>query len=104
MCWKHKRTVAFLDTGNNDFRTMERKHAEKIPHTVIVSLPRFASKTDICEKDSKDKEEDQFLATLHLWRLGLSYNLGRWLRPSSEIYVKKSVFSGSRNSLFNPED
>ena len=83
---------------------MEKKYAEEIPHIVRVSLPRFASKTDICEKDSKDKEEDQFLATLHLWRLGLSYNVTRWLMPTSEIYVKKPMSSGARDSPSDSED
>ncbi|OCT52110.1 hypothetical protein CLCR_09354 [Cladophialophora carrionii] len=78
---------------------MDKREAENIPHTIVVHLPRFASKTDIRE-GSKDPSDDQFLATVHLWRLGLNYNVKRWMKPSSEMYVvKKTTNSSPRDSF-----
>jgi len=104
MCWNSPKKVAFLDTDKNEFITMEKKEAEMLPHIVTFDLPRFASKTDICEKNPKDKDEDRFLATLHLWRLGVNYNVKRWLGPSSKIIVKKGSCARARNPFDDPID
>jgi hypothetical protein len=98
MGFKPRETVALLDTRSNNLRTMDKREAENIPHTIVVNLPRFARKTDIRE-DSE--EEDQFLATVHLWRLGLNYNVKRWMKPSSEIYVVKKTTSSSPRGSFS---
>src|SRR5262249_40924222 len=84
------RKVAFFDANNDYLCTLKKGEAEKLSKTPPHSLPRWSSKTDIKPTEPETSNTGDFLVTLHLLKLGLQYNIQRWLGYSTELYIKES--------------
>ncbi|KAK4207026.1 hypothetical protein QBC37DRAFT_434110 [Rhypophila decipiens] len=82
---KRSNSVAVLDTKRNTFRVCDRAVAEKL-HSQKVSLPRFKSSVHVYV-NVRDQHKEEYLATVHVWRLGLGYNIERILGWSKELWV-----------------
>jgi hypothetical protein len=84
-----RQQVAFFNTKNDEFRTMELSVAE-LESDITIPLSRHIWKTqvDVYVETTGNPSETQFFTTLNLWELGISYNVRRWLRSSSKLYVK----------------
>lgn len=82
------RKVAFFDPNNDYLGTLKKGEAEKLTSSPPHPLPRWSSKADINTSEPVASQTGDFLVTLHLSKLGLQYNIQRWLGYSTELYVK----------------
>jgi hypothetical protein len=80
--------VALFDPDNKRLVKIKKREADKLENTTIRDLPRFKLRTDVYVPDPIDKNQEYFLATLHLRVLGTVYNLQRWFGPQPELYIK----------------
>ena len=88
MVMASNRKVAFFDANNDYLCTLKRDEAERLSKTPPYPLPRWSSKTDIKAPEPETSNTGDFLVTLHLSKLGLQYNIQRWLGYSTELYIK----------------
>lgn len=96
-------TVAMYDVKNNQFRTIKRREVESAYNSVPADdyktesaqelatktqdLPRWSKKTKVFVPEPKDEKRHYYLATLNLSKLGLLYNLKRYLSATRELYI-----------------
>jgi hypothetical protein len=104
---KQNERVAVLDITNNKLRTLDKEEAERkfssyqnyhlksafadlalsteVPHEK-VALPRWANKKSVYVSIGKGKDRE-YIATVHLRRLGFQYNIYRHFGMSEDLYV-----------------
>ncbi len=98
------RKVAFFDSNNDYLGTLKKGEAEKLTSNPPFSVPRWSSKADISTSEPEKSQTGDFLVTLHLSKLGLQYNIQRWLGYSTELYVKGAPCMSKDNCTGNRAD
>ncbi|KAH8894137.1 hypothetical protein GQ53DRAFT_744905 [Thozetella sp. PMI_491] len=83
-----KTEVAVLDLKRHELRTLNREQASRgtgEKHET-VTLPRWKRSTEVyLSEDGKSSRE--YVATVHMWRLGLGYNVHRMFGNTKKLYV-----------------
>ncbi|KAK0729535.1 hypothetical protein B0H67DRAFT_559037 [Lasiosphaeris hirsuta] len=83
---KHSKNVAVLDMRRNTFSLRDRAEAEQLNSQMKVNLPRFKGSVDIYIPEA-DQDQEEYLATVRVWRLGFGYNLHRILGWKKQLWV-----------------
>ncbi|KAI2783777.1 hypothetical protein F4815DRAFT_457875 [Daldinia loculata] len=84
-----KNNVAVLDPKRHKLVTLDRQKFEAIDKGPLgveqcVVLPRLNPVVDVPVSGTAQNET---IATVHLWRLGVKYNMDRLLGNSKQLYV-----------------
>ncbi|KAI1464014.1 uncharacterized protein F4812DRAFT_468180 [Daldinia caldariorum] len=84
-----KRDIAVLDPKRQKLVKLDRKKFAAIDKgptgaEQCIDLPRLSPIVDVTVPGAA---ESQTIATVHLWRLGLKYNVDRLLGNNKQLYI-----------------
>ncbi|RNJ52053.1 hypothetical protein D7B24_004532 [Verticillium nonalfalfae] len=76
--------VAVLDMRRQSFTTHPQEWLGS-KHYEVVQLPRWRASKDVRLPSKSGNGE--YIATVHTWKLGLGYNMNRFMGQSKQLYV-----------------